>query len=373
MIYGEYVGEHIVNLEPMGVTAGDTRPLYPAIADHIERQIVTGKLRHRDRLPTTSELAGFFNVTLVTVQQGLVRLADKGLLTRIPRAGTFVNASPLRQSVGIVLGDEVMNYQSAFPRLMLTALLRSFDEASIETHVYAGLGGAGIDARLRGLRRDVDEGKIGSIIGLSISPEFSHWLLHQDALRSFSPAGYDLKRSIKLGVAHLLQRGARDIKLVSMTGDPVEGAETVSLEKEGFLEACEEAGVAPSRSFHLLWGPKSIDGYEGVKGMFKGRGRKPDALFINHDVVTRGALQGLSAFGIRIPDDLALVTHFNKGDDDFLGEVPLTRVEVDPKPLAAATVRFVRESLPVKGKSGTTVPPTVPEAVKLKVGKSCGE
>ena len=65
-------------------------------------------------------------------------------------------------------------------------------------------------------------------------------------------------------------------------------------------------------------------------------GRLPDLFLFTDDHVAQGALLALAAAGVRIPEDVAVATHANKG----LGPVwtkPLSRLEVDPAANGRAT------------------------------------
>jgi DNA-binding LacI/PurR family transcriptional regulator len=72
------------------------------------------------------------------------------------------------------------------------------------------------------------------------------------------------------------------------------------------------------------------------------------ALFINHDAVTKGALVGLAERRVRFPEDVALLTHANRGDD-FPTPCPLTRVEIDVDGLHAGCSSSWRSTAAVRG------------------------
>src|SRR5262245_28121623 len=69
-------------------------PLYLQLARYLRGLIVSGKLAHRDALPSERELAERFAVSRVTVRKGLRELSEEGLLEQIQGAGTFVNRAP---------------------------------------------------------------------------------------------------------------------------------------------------------------------------------------------------------------------------------------------------------------------------------------
>jgi GntR family transcriptional regulator len=65
-------------------------PAWAQAAQHIRRQIETGRLAGGERLPSETELAETFALSRLTVRQALGRLADEGLIERRKGIGTFV-------------------------------------------------------------------------------------------------------------------------------------------------------------------------------------------------------------------------------------------------------------------------------------------
>jgi DNA-binding LacI/PurR family transcriptional regulator len=82
-----------------------------------------------------------------------------------------------------------------------------------------------------------------------------------------------------------------------------------------------------------------------VRDWFRNGGARPDVILFTDDYAAQGGLIALKALGLRIPEDVAVVTHANKGHGPFW-EKPLTRLEMDPvahgKTLAAAIAGYLR-------------------------------
>jgi GntR family transcriptional regulator len=92
-------------------------PLYHAIAGLLRNEILTGKRRDGDRVPTIDQLATEFGVARVTIRQAVAVLADEGLLSAQQGRGTFVTAravapekvrleSTWQQLVGMLEGNK---------------------------------------------------------------------------------------------------------------------------------------------------------------------------------------------------------------------------------------------------------------------------
>lgn len=79
---------------------------------------------------------------------------------------------------------------------------------------------------------------------------------------------------------------------------------------------------------------------EFAKRLAKGRRWLPDLFVFSDDFVATGALLSLSAYGVRVPEDVRVITLSNKG----LGPVylkPLTRFEIDNKQYGIRLGRYV--------------------------------
>jgi DNA-binding GntR family transcriptional regulator len=65
-------------------------PAWAQAAQHLRRQIETGRFPGGERLPSEAELAEVFGVSRLTVRQALGKLSDEGLIDRRQGVGTFV-------------------------------------------------------------------------------------------------------------------------------------------------------------------------------------------------------------------------------------------------------------------------------------------
>ncbi|WP_342641548.1 FadR/GntR family transcriptional regulator [Rhodoligotrophos ferricapiens] len=126
-----------------------TRSAASQIADRLEQEILEGRLKVDDRLPTEEELAAQFGVSRPTVREALKRLAARHLIRsrRGPSGGNFVTGpSPddLAQSLGtafalLMATDRVSLDEMAVARLELEAICcRRAAQLRTEEHL-AGL------------------------------------------------------------------------------------------------------------------------------------------------------------------------------------------------------------------------------------------
>jgi DNA-binding LacI/PurR family transcriptional regulator len=73
-------------------------PADEIIVEHIRQLIQSKKLAHNKKLPSGKQLASTWGLSYVTVQKGLARCAQEGLLLRSPGRGTVVNAQSRSQN-----------------------------------------------------------------------------------------------------------------------------------------------------------------------------------------------------------------------------------------------------------------------------------
>ncbi len=80
--------------------------LYEQIVAQIESDVLGGKLRKGDRLPTERELAEQFGVSRTAVREAVKALCEKGLVQSHPGRGTFITdntARSVRHSLGFMM------------------------------------------------------------------------------------------------------------------------------------------------------------------------------------------------------------------------------------------------------------------------------
>ena len=84
-------------------------------------------------------------------------------------------------------------------------------------------------------------------------------------------------------------------------------------------------------------------GYEQTVALLKkSGGRLPDVLLFTDDHLAQGGLLALMERGVRVPEDVKVVTHANRGLGPFWVK-PLTRLEMDPVAQGAAVAQTVLE------------------------------
>lgn len=76
----------------MKITANSGEPIYRQIAEQFRNQILNGKLKEGDYLPSIRGLAKDLKISVITTMKAYEELSDEGLVTAVQGKGYVVNA-----------------------------------------------------------------------------------------------------------------------------------------------------------------------------------------------------------------------------------------------------------------------------------------
>lgn len=128
----------------------------------------------------------------------------------------------------------------------------------------------------------------------------------------------------KLATRHLTDQGRRHI--AHITGP--EKFLAARIRAEGWQDALQDAGLEPFGS--AIFGRWSeAHGFDMAQTMFgDASATRPDAVFCGNDQIARGLIDGLTALGIRVPDDVAVVGFDNWEIFAQATRPPLTTIDM---------------------------------------------
>lgn len=69
----------------------DSKPIYIQIKQLIEDSILDGKIAPEERIPSTNELAKFYEINPATARQGVNELVQEGIVMKRRGVGMFVS------------------------------------------------------------------------------------------------------------------------------------------------------------------------------------------------------------------------------------------------------------------------------------------
>ncbi|MBI4028428.1 MAG: LacI family DNA-binding transcriptional regulator [Verrucomicrobia bacterium] len=149
-----------------------------------------------------------------------------------------------------------------------------------------------------------------------------------------SCVSYNRAKAAELAVTHLLQQGHRRVAMVLDARDDLPGRKRV----EGYRSAMEKEGLlADERLF--IRSPVDAD----MRALWAGIERlkpRPTAVFCYNDELALGLLQAVHRAGLRVPEDVALVTMANSRLTT-VADVPLTAVDTNNRGIAKTAVEML--------------------------------
>ena len=349
-----------IKIPPFKITTRDAAPWTEQVEKGLRQAIATGFYADGDFIPSYIELADHLGVSTIVVRRAVAALIADGLCKTRRGIGISI-CSKAPASVGNVLvitaGDRAAyrHYMAKFVehlRRHLSASHLSLSRAVVPVKKgredYSDLSSAlnqhvslivCLD-RSKGIDRVVaDTGIPYVVMGPAPKPPAAIGYLVGDSRRT----AVTLARKCSAC-------GARRVLVVCMSRTEtfhVVPGEVVSELEKASIEA-RDLVICPSRTeiTGLNLSRDTIDTFLGLakSGVLECDGFRPDLVIILDDFIAQGALLAMTAAGIRIPEDLQMVTMANKD----LGPVwlkPLTRFEVDAAAEARAMAGLVLECL----------------------------
>lgn len=151
-----------------------------------------------------------------------------------------------------------------------------------------------------------------------------------DEIPGFHTVGVDLFKGARIGVEHLAQHGHRRIGLVS--GTTIGG--NVDAREAGWRAAIEQHGITAGPVLHEMFSMPG--GYEAGRRLIAD-GDVPRALFVSSDQLAIGLLLAFHESGIRVPEDVAIVSFDGTQDGEYAWP-PLTTIAQPVSEMAHAAV-----------------------------------
>lgn len=347
------------------------------VAERLREEIASGRWPVGMRLPTEPHLAETYAVGLNTVRRAVGILVAEGVVDRRQGSGTYVTAIPARSAgSGHLVGVLVPSTSYYYPRVI----------EGIERVLAAA--GAGVILASSEYRPHLEGERVARLLdsgaqGLILVPNL-HVMddpqAHVDSLRELpvpyilaerrppspdpdDPTSYVVTNhagGVYAAMRHLVRLGHTRIGHLGRvrTG-------TGKIITDGYERAVQGLGttrIPEAIVAHEEWAPDGI--FEFARAC---RDNQVTAVFCHGDRDAATLLASARRLGMRVPDDLALVTY----DDEVaeLGDPPLTAVAPPKGELGALAAELLLRRLT----TGPTVPPhRVELQPRLIVRASCG-
>jgi len=319
------------------------------LVDHIAE--IIRKAKPGDQLDNDRELAERFGVSNVTVRAAMLELAKEGLVSRRVGAGTFVLDVSARQHIAIVVSQDLLrslrmpyvhtavmsvlddlNHQDLPYKLyMVPKALTEAEDVEWPQPVHIERCGLASSMRKNEIRALICvaigcnngwaaplESRGVPIIGVSSDSAFRNRVGFHDepylrkAIRYLAAFG-----RTRIGYLSWLQEDKRASGLDAGVGIIADEIERMGLK------------------YHPEWVRDDADPHHPASGWQAFReiwtanpNERPDALVIADDRIFTSASSAILQMGIKVPKDVQIVTHWNKGSG-LLCPFPVARYEYD--------------------------------------------
>ena len=295
------------------------------------------------QLDSISTLAKRFGVSQITVRNALLLLSHQGLVELRHGSGCYVSERSGSTHVGVYTDwDLSSSHTSYFFLHTMQELRRFFAQRGQRVRLYMGNvrpGGTPTGLSCHEFLEDVAADKLSGVALLStlFQPQWGNplsqrkvpvvgcWYEHEYNI------ALDYPGMIERGTRYLVSQGRKKIALLGWFGRTPPHDQYYRAFADVLAEHRLPVNDNWIRTDLHPW--LEAAGWEEFRELWLAQPDKPDALLIADDNLYRGAAVAMLELGIRVPEDLLLVTHTNKGSGMFR-PVPAACLEFDPAELA---------------------------------------
>lgn len=320
------------------------------VAKRLRRMIMRDHLRRGTRLPSEHQLTSKFRVSQRTVREALIRLENDGLIERRQGSGTYVLKDRRTTTITVLASMEKLTSPTGyFYRRLVDEARKQIEGSGYRFVLSVGQGKATeeFSASIPLLEKPVS-GKTFGVLSTMNMKLLDNRLDEADIPSvSISAAIPDAKHCVVLDYARMTELGAQLLKdhgydnFVLMHAENLRDKHEREMRIEMDRILLKAVDLDPKR---LIGVPASLQ-FEDISGVIKQLSLRPNwprAIFFHDDALCDVATRAILGLGLRVPDELAIVTHANVGRR-FEFPVKLTCVEFDPKEIAHAAWKMLAE------------------------------
>lgn len=306
-------------------------PLYKQLADELKSQISTGELQPNAQIPSQTELAQRFGVSVVTIQKALALLVDEGLIYRVRKRGSFVKGvaanreSPVRlpiDRVYLVYNQSPLEvFAQEFHMACLQGIMETCDSYGLPFHLLNMRDNwelpdfPSVGLVLWGFSRGNDRAFPGTdfieAVGRWRTAGIPMVIVHQYFSHLNVPRiNCDNVQGAFMATKHLLSLGHRRIGILLSGESKVELKPEFVLRLQGYRMALQSEGVQFDPDLLLA---TAEDYYQGEPSGYQDFQRlmrnpvPPTAVFAGTDLKAVGAMYAAQDIGMRVPDDMSII------------------------------------------------------------------
>lgn len=306
-----------MNFRSTQATLDPSDAIYRQIADRVREKILKGDLKSGLKMPTTEEMANEWGTNVRTMHLALSQLVKEGLLTRVPRRGTFVRArEKYLTHVGIYVNQELsMSPVCRFYQEIITNLGERMERLDIRHSLW-------IDTRPRckasepweKLHLAARQQDIQGAIAVSSTALNRDWLTrlpipiaHLGGSELSTDVMLDSDQFFTLSLQRLKDKGCKTAGIIG--GISPEKLETfLHIAKEQDIEVRDEWTRTPPSfiepNLREQWGYEQFLAFWSLEN-------RPEGLIVFEDIIARGVITAVLVRQVDVPGELKLVLHRN--------------------------------------------------------------
>lgn len=319
------------------------------IAQILEREIqvkgLTGK-----RLGSVRELATRFSVSTTTLSQALAILTSQGLIERRHGSGTYVCDRQARQHVAVLMNMDLSHPRASYFWTRTTHQLRErFLTDGFRVKVYLGRYSPDEPApeiTCADFEEDLRNGKLCGVVAL-YSVEDKAWIarLLASGVPVVGPTD-DYPYSVQVEGGHLVRRGTEILLQHGRCRIAYLGWQGFRTREDLYWPSFVEVMKKAKASIEEDWVRRDLHptqpgaGWEEFREIWSNRSKRPDGLLVTDDVLFRDVATAVLEQRVRVPEELLIVTHANKGSD-IIYPFPVVRLQFDPDEFARETAAML--------------------------------
>jgi len=333
-----------------------------ALSEHLAS--IAMSLGPEAKLPTIQELRRELNVSIATLDNALTQLEIQKVIYRKHGVGIFVSPHVGKKSIGLVCDPGFFRAgMSPFWQEIIEGL-RAYGVSKGEScRFYLALPSVqGNFPVPDDLIEDIRNKRLDGVLFIGVNQPAVQWILDQNipvvAFAGWSQWEVQINYPALLHLAFDAIKANHCQEIGFLTPFFVINGEQVTnphdtIHQFNQLVAEHQLTTRPE----WIWTPDRLalettqqeQGYNAILSIFGGErtlSDGPKCIICNDDMMTRGALVAMQKLGIRVGEDLKIVTHTNKGSSVLQGyENDLWRIEVDPAAIVAAMFSLINALL----------------------------
>jgi DNA-binding LacI/PurR family transcriptional regulator len=307
---------------PVRHTAKTVVSLAQRLATILREQLASNRFKAGDRFPSQNELARTFRTSTVSSREAVAILVQEGLLERRFGSGTYVTGRTPERFVAVVTELDV-SHPAISPAFltMMQAVRRYLTAAGLQTRVYIGHTspyGEEPPKRITSWEfwHDLEAGRITGLVTVGMEPGLGLTAVKGRSIPLIDGAKlddvhfWDERELVFEGLQVLAGKGCREVACVAT------GKGTTHHLLELFRTEATKRGLVTRPEWTVL-APivhERGDGTAAFRSLWLSRTEKPDGLLVLDDMLYRDMAPTFLVNGIRVPDDLVVVSHANAHD-----------------------------------------------------------